>query len=110
MATNRVFAIPLETFDAGTLTGGFDVAYDGIPRAIFLIRIINDSDQDVKVSYDGIDDHDMVIADGRLEINFQTNKQPRSHVALLPVGTKIYLHGPGQGGTGNIYISGYYVV
>jgi len=110
MSTNRVLALPLETFDSGTLTGGFDLAYNGLPRAIFLIRIINDSDQDVKVSYDGIDDHDIVIADRTLEINFQTNNHPRSHVALLPSGTKIYLRGPGQGGAGNIYLTGYYVV
>jgi len=108
MASSRVAAMPMETFNSATLTGNYDLAHTGLPAACFLLKIVNNSDTDVTVSYDGVDGHDFVRNDNKLEINFQTNSQPHGHVNLLSQGTRIYL--AGVAGTGNIYIIGYYAV
>lgn len=108
MATNRVKADELCTFDSATLTGGgaYDVICDGLYRASFLIRIINMSNTSVMVSYDGAHNHDYVVAGDILQLSFQNNNKPRGHINLLPKDQIIYLSGPA--GTGNIYLAAYY--
>jgi len=106
MATNRVKAIELCTFAAADLTGGYDELCDGLEEASFLIRVINASNVSVIVSYDATHANDIVAAGDILQLSFQNNNRPRSHIALLPKGQKIYLNG--GAGQGYIYLAAYY--
>jgi len=106
MPTNRVKADELCTFDAADLTGGYDVICDGLHEASFLIRVINTSSSNIIISYDGIHDNDFVVVDCILQLSFQNNNRPRSHICLLPKGQKIYIKG--GAGQGNIYLAAYY--
>ncbi len=78
----------------------------GLPFACFLLRIINDSDEGVLVSYDGVTDHDFVSQNQTLQIPFQANSQPNNHVALIPKGTTVYVKG--TAGDGDVYVAAYY--
>lgn len=78
----------------------------GLPSACFLLRIVNDSDQGVLVSYDGVTDHDFVPQDKTLQLPFQSNSQPNNNVALIPKGTVVYVKG--TAGDGDIYVAAYY--
>lgn len=78
----------------------------GLPYASFLVRIINNSSEDVTVSYDGTTDHDFIPKGATLQLPLQTNSQPTSHVALMAKGTVIYVKG--TAGTGDIYVAAYY--
>ena len=106
MAKNRVGAIAKSTKDSSTLTGNYDVLCSSLPEACFLIRIINASNVSVAVSYDGSTDHDFVPSGETLQLSFQTNSQPRSNIALLAKNLSVHVKGPG--GTGYIYLAGYY--
>ncbi len=103
---NRISAIPRTQFDAANLVGGYLALGDPLPEAVSIIRIVNQSDADVGISYDGATAHDFVLADTVLQIEFQANSQPNSNKALLARGTSVYVNG--VAGTGTIYLIGYF--
>lgn len=107
--TNTIAAIERADFNTNTLTGGFDVAYLGLPQAISILRIVNDSNRDIAISYDGSHAHDFVAANSVVQLPFQSNNRPASKISQLPKGTNIYVKGA-AGGTGYVYIAGYYNV
>jgi len=109
---NIVQAMPMISIDSATFTGAYQLltAAAGLTVAPFLIIFINNSDRDITISYDGVIDHDFnpaFIGTIPTQRNFQTNSQPQSHVALLPLGQKVYVKGL-AGGTGLFYMVGYY--
>lgn len=106
---NTVAAIERADFNTNTLTGGYDLVYDGLPQAIFMLRIVNESNRDLSISYDGTTDNDFVLANSTTQLSFQTNSRPGNKIAQLPKGTDIYVKGT-AGGTGFVYIIGYYHV
>ena len=106
MSVNYVRAITLTSINTATLSGGYDVVNAGLSEACFLLRIINDSNRDVTISYDGVTAHDYVIAGTQMEINAQANSSLPGKVALFKKGLPIYVLG--TAGTGYIYIAGYY--
>lgn len=61
----------------------------------------------ITISYDGIHDHEFVASNSVFELPSQANSQPGAQIALFPKHTVVYLKG--TAGTGNIYLSGYYV-
>lgn len=79
----------------------------GFIQAPFFIRIINASSMAITVSYDGVNNHEFIPANSVFELPSQTNSQPGAHIALFPKHTIVYVKG--TAGTGNIYLSGYYV-
>lgn len=106
MAINKVQAIEMYSKDSSTLTGGYDEFVSSLDEACFMIRIVNASDTIVNISYDGASLHDVVRANSAETLYFQTNKQPRSNIANMAKGQKIWLNG--NAGTGYIYLAGYY--
>jgi len=79
----------------------------GFIQAPFFIRIVNASSAAITISYDGVNDNEYIPANSVFELPSQTNSQPGAHIALFPKLTVVYLKG--TAGTGNIYLSGYYV-
>ena len=108
MAKNSMLAIEMESIDSATFTGNYQaINVDGLTEPCSIIRIVNDSDRDITVSYDGILDNDYIRTGSNLDLNFQTNAQPNNKVAKMAQGTVIYVAGL-AGGTGLIYLAGYY--
>ena len=107
MSQNYIQAIEMATINAANLTGGFDLVRT-LPKALFLFRILNESNASISVSYDGVTLHDRVRTLTSIDLNFQQNSRPSANVALLKRGTPIYLIGPQQAGAGFIYLIGYY--
>lgn len=104
---NIVQATGLTSIDSAGFTGAYQVINTlGLPKGCFLIRIINNSNVGVTVSYDGALDNDFVRAGESMTLNFQTNSQPNNHVAKLPAGTKVYVKA--AAGAGLVYLTGYF--
>lgn len=107
---NTVFAVPLSTFSSASVSGSYQVVNTGgLPNACFFLRIVNDSTKAVTVSYDGTNDHEYIPANtvsAPLEVNAETNAQPKSVIALFPIGFTVWIKG--TAGTGTISVSGYY--
>ena len=102
---NIVQAIPLASV-ASTALGTYALIAT-LPNACFLLRIVNNSDADVTVSYDGSHDNDFVPHGTQLNVNAQTNSSPQNHQALFPQGFKVYLKGT-AGMSGSVYICAYF--
>lgn len=108
MAQDKVKAITLTSIASSTVSGTYQAINPlGLTHACFLVRVMNASNQNVTLSYDGSTDNDVVLATSTLEVPCQTNSVPNNKVALFAKGQIIYVKG--TAGTGNIYLSGYYV-
>jgi len=106
MPVNYVSAVPMSSKNTAALTGGYDLVVTGLPEACSILRIINDSNTDVIISYDGATNHDYVIAGTSLQLNAQANAQPDSWLSLFKQGQKIYVKG--TAGVGFVYVAAYY--
>ena len=104
---NTIKAIPLTHIDSATMTGAYlPINPLGFPFPISIIRILNESNTAVTLSYDGVTDHDFIPAATNTQIVLQTNAQPSSYSAVMPIGTIVYVKS--AAGVGLIYIAGYY--
>lgn len=108
MAKNYVLPIPLTSINSATFTGAYQLLSGalGLTQPAFLIKILNNSNVPITISFDGVNDHDFLPAGGISQLNFQTNAQPTNWAALLARGTKIYVKG--GAGIGSIFLSGWY--
>lgn len=108
MAVNsRVKAVTAARIDSAALTGGYDLLNPGgLTHPCFLIRIVNDADVDVEISYDAVRTHDYIRAGSDLIYNFQANSQQSGKMAFFEVGKRVYVLG--AAGNGYIYLVGYY--
>lgn len=108
-AKNSIKAIPMTAVASTAFTGSYQLlsGAGGLTNACFMLKIVNNSDQDVSVSYDGATDNDFVPKGTRTELLFQTNSQPNNFIANIPQGTKVYIKGS-AGMSGSVYLVGYY--
>lgn len=106
MAQDSVKAVPLASMNSAAVVAGYTPLNAGLPKACFLIRIVNASNQAITISYDGVTDHEYLLPDNTLQVNSQTNAQPNNQKALFPAFTPVYIKG--VAGVGIIYMSGYY--
>ena len=108
MAKDAVKAINLFSIDATTVNGTFQlISNNPIPVATFFLRITNSSNQDMSISFDGINDNDFVLSRNYIDIPMQTNNQPNGHIALLPAQTFVWVRGT-TAASGRVIVSGYY--
>jgi hypothetical protein len=97
----------MTSIESTTISGTYAVINSsGLPVGCCILNIINNSDEDVTVSYDGVTDHDYVPTLTDRNLYFQTNAQPNTNIARLAAGTKVYVKG--SMGTGYIYLVGWY--
>jgi hypothetical protein len=108
MAKNSVKPLLLSNLASSAITTTYaPLNGTGFTQAPFFIRINNASNMPITISYDGVHDHEYLVANSVFELPSQTNSQPNAHVALFPKYTVVYVKG--TAGTGSIYLSGYYV-
>lgn len=89
---------------------GFTGAYQlltTLTQACIILRFTNATASNVYISYDGVTDHDYVIANNPIQLPFQSNSAPNNQVAMFPIGTSVWIKGANT--TGNLFVSGYYL-
>lgn len=104
---NYIQAVELTSIDSGTFTGAYQsINDDGLPHDCSIIRIINNCNKDITISYDGSTNHDFLQDGEVLQISLQANASPSGFVSALKKGQVVYVKG--AAGTGYIYLAGYY--
>ena len=104
---NSVQAIALTSIDSATFTGAYQaVNASGLAKNCFMIRITNNSNKDVTVSYNGTTDHDFIKAGTFIQLPFQEMAQPNNLIANMALGIIVYVKG--AAGVGLVYLAGYY--
>ena len=110
MYVNRLYPLPFSIFEAGTLSNAYQlVTITPFAEPCNLIRLVNNSDVAVMISYDGVNDHDAILADRAVTINAQLNKRPTCPHTKFTRGTNVYVKqilGPGK--RGFLRVIGYY--
>lgn len=107
-AKNAVKAIVVTTIDVSTFTGVDDflpINATGLPESCYYIKLINNSNTDANISYDGVNANDFITDGGKIDIYGSIASTYRSNFAK---GTIVYAAGAQQG-TGTIYLIGYYL-
>lgn len=101
-----VKAMPLAIFNANSLSSTLKpIASSGFAGQATLIKIQNDCDKDIGVSYDGITVHETVLSGGDpLVINLTGSATGDEYKAIFKKGTKIHISAT-EAGTGYIYMS-----
>jgi len=105
---NNIKAIPLTSIASTALTTYAPINTTGLPSPCFVLKIVNNSDQDVTVSFDGTTDNDFVPKATQAVLLPLYVSQPNNNSALWPQGLKVYIKGS-AGMTGSIYLAGYYL-
>lgn len=104
---NYVKAIPLKSIDSATFTGSYQNINAGLINPCFLLRIVNNSNKDVTVSYDGSTDHDFVPAGKELNILAGSVSQPNNFNTIFAQGMPVWVKG--AAGAGLVYVAGYFM-
>jgi hypothetical protein len=105
-AKNFIQPIQMASFNTTGLGAYAPLNPAGLPKACSFIRIINNSNTDVMISYDGITDHDFIPHNSELYMPVQSINKPTNNTALFKQGTVIYVGG--VAGIGIVYLSGYF--
>jgi hypothetical protein len=104
---NFVLPITILSIDASTVTRSYQ-KWGVLPKSCFFIRIVNDSNQAMQISWDGTNDNEYIAPNSFFELNVQTNSQPNSFVSLVRTGTIFFIRSQTAGATGTVTLSGYY--
>jgi hypothetical protein len=103
----QIDALTMSSKDSATVGAGYAALNaGGLAQSCSILRIVNDSNQAITVSYDGVTDQDYVAANTSLQLYFQTNAQPDTGRALLARGTVVSVKG--TAGVGTIKLIGYF--
>lgn len=100
----KCLPITLRSIDSSTLAGSYTTFGSRVDVPLITLRIFNDSNVDVFVSRDGVNNHWVVPASTYLVEDVRTNSAT-NHSGALPE-TQFYING--AAGTGNIYLGGLY--
>ena len=99
---NLIKTMELASINANTLTGGYDVlSASEFPARVFSIKIVNNSDKDLEISYDGLTSVDFVKAGETSSFKATMPINSDNGNYFIPY-TKAYVKG--VAGTGNIYL------
>jgi hypothetical protein len=105
---NTVQAVVMTSLNSNVFNGAYHLVNGaGLSAPCFLLRIINNSNTLALVSYDGVNNHDVVAAGATLQIQLDTPNQPNSMGARFPQGLKVYVNGAAAG-VGFIDVAAYY--
>lgn len=98
MIINRVVPLLCTSVDAATLDPVVFASLKTLEEPALYLKIVNDSDTAVSISYDGTTVHDYIMSHDNIVINAQTNSIPRAYQACFAKGITISLRGiPGVG-------------
>lgn len=101
----RLYPNPLKSIDSASFTGSYQTLGIPLENACRIIKLTNNSTVDVTVSWDGINDHEILPAGSFLLLDVSSNRE-MSNVCEISQGTQFLVKG--SAGTGSVYLSSYY--
>jgi hypothetical protein len=102
----RVRYEPLRSVAFGTITTVYEPV--GLPfvNPVRILKVTNLTNQPIFVSINGINDHDIVAANGFFLYDYSSNRSDAAGLLEQPQGDRIYVRAEGTlPDTGNIYVT-----
>ena len=100
----RIIPFSVKTIDATLFDGTFLPIESPTTSLVRIIRFINNTDQDVDISWDGLKPHDFLPALTALTLDITSNKTDTQGY-FIAVGTQFFVQAPV--GTGELKIATY---
>ena len=100
--TKKIQYLPMISFNTAAFTGNYQPLSDGLTVACGILHFNNTSNTNVFVSFNGTDDHELVLAGANVTINADLLDS-----CAFAEGTPIFVKG--DFGAGRIYLSSYYL-
>lgn len=102
--SQRVEYLTRQERAASTFDGTYQTLGDPLEFPAVLIKVINNSNQDIDVSIDGVTDHDFVPASSFFLYDLRANHGVLSEFVFIQ-GTQFYINGTmDAGNTGDVYL------
>ncbi len=100
MTKQRLVAIPRKQFDFKDMTAIYQPINPlGLGEPCIIVRVVNASNKDVNISYDGVTDHDYLLANHSIQFSSIGTRKAAAKTLVAYV--------KGSQGVGFIYIIGY---
>ncbi len=101
----KIFPETLRTVDSATLAGAYVPIGAPLGKPIRIFKFVNDSNTEVTVSWDGVNDYDILPAMSFFLYDITTNRSnvEGSQGIYVASGTQFYIKG--AAGVGNIYLA-----
>lgn len=106
MSSIRVRYEPLRSIAFGSITTSYQGV--GLPFAnpVRILKVTNLTNQPMLISINGIDDHDVVAANGFFLYDYASNKSDAAGILEQPQGDRIYVRTPSTLPTsGSLYVT-----
>lgn len=101
--STRLFPDILKSIASSTVSGTYQpVGSSGAAYMVRILRVLNNSTQDVTISWDGIHDHDYIPTLKEVTYQAGTQRGNSSDSMNIAQGTQLYVKG--TAGTGNVYV------
>ena len=101
-------AEPLRTIAFGSIGGSYAAVGTPFEHPSHIIHIQNNTDQEILISFDGVDDHEF-LAEGSFVLLDISANMTRSEGFFFPKGMTVYVKEANAGPSiGNVYVSTYY--
>ena len=103
-ATSRLDPVVRQTFNCAGLTGSYQlVSAGGFDNDLAILKMYNSSTEEVDISYNGTDDHDIMLPGGTFILDVQANKEGVR--IAWPKGREVFVKGTASAGI--LYVIGY---
>jgi hypothetical protein len=106
MASNTIRVDALRSLAYGSITGSYSAVGSAFSHQTRTIRLINTTDADVTISFDGTNDN-MFLPAGSFILYDATSNRQNQQIAttfVYSVGTKIYAKTSGSPSKGAVYV------
>lgn len=101
----RLFPEVLRSFDSASLTGSFQALGTPLVHACVILKFTNNSGSLVTLSWDGVNNHEILLPNAFVLIDIQSNAESPGQ-CVVPAQTQFYVKGATS--TGLIYLSAYF--
>lgn len=102
----RVRYEPLRSLAFGDVTLIYEPIGSPFANPVRILKVTNLTDEPLLVSLNGIDDHDVVAANGFFLYDYSSNRSQASGVLEQPQGDRIYVKGiVDVPGIGSVYVT-----
>lgn len=101
----RIFPETLRSANASTFTGSYQALGSPLGHSIRLVKWTNTSNVDVTISWDGINDHEILPANSFVLLDVSSNREV-SNQWEIQNGLQFYIKA--AVGVGSVYMSAYF--
>jgi hypothetical protein len=101
----RITPDTLRSIDSATLSGSYQAVGTALTNPARIIKFTNNSTSFTTISWDGVNDHEVLPAGSFTLLDVSANKEVQNYCEIA-VGTTFYVKG--SAGVGSVYVSVYY--